>query len=62
MVVRGDEGQAGRIVSSMAMNSHEELVFRRGGGALKPLHQGLASDAELAFIVNGPLVAQGTRR
>ena len=58
MVLRGDEGEAGRIVSSMSMNSHEELVFRRGGGALKHMHQHRASDAELAFIVNGPLVAR----
>ncbi len=58
MVLRGDEGQSGRIISSMSMNSHEELVFRRGGGALKHMHQNRASDAELAFIVNGPLVAR----
>ncbi len=59
VVLRGDEGEAGRIVSSMSMNSYEELVFRRGGGALRHMHQGRASDAELAFIVNGPLVARG---
>ena len=59
VVMRGDGGDSGRIVSSMAMNSHEELVFRRGGGALRHMHQGRASDAELAFIVNGPLVARG---
>lgn len=59
VVMRGDAGDSGRIVSSMAMNSHEELVFRRGGGALRHMHQGRASDAELAFIVNGPLVARG---
>ena len=58
MVLRGDDGQAGRIISSMSMNAHEELVFRRGGGALKHMHQHRASDAELAFIVNGPLVAR----
>ena len=58
MVLRGDEGSAGRIVSSMSLNSHEELVFRRGGGALRHMHQGRASDAELAFVVNGPLVAR----
>ncbi|MFZ5446393.1 MAG: 3-oxoacyl-ACP synthase III family protein [Myxococcota bacterium] len=59
MVLRGDEGSAGRIVSSMSHNSYEELVFRRGGGALKHMHQGRASDADLAFIVNGPAVARG---
>jgi 3-oxoacyl-[acyl-carrier-protein] synthase III len=58
MLLRGDDGEAGRIISSMSMNSHEELVFRRGGGALKHMHQHRASDAELAFIVNGPLVAR----
>ena len=58
VVLRGDEGSDGRVVSSMAMNSHEELVFRRGGGALKHMHQGRATDADLAFIVNGPLVAR----
>jgi 3-oxoacyl-[acyl-carrier-protein] synthase III len=58
MLLRGDDGQAGRIISSMSMNSHEELVFRRGGGALKHMHQHRASDAELAFVVNGPLVAR----
>lgn len=58
MVLRGDDGEAGRIVSSMSMNSYEELVFRRGGGALKHVHQGRASDADLAFIVNGPAVAR----
>lgn len=58
IVLRGDGGDAGRIVSSMSMNSHEELVFRRGGGSLKHVHQHRASDAELAFIVNGPLVAR----
>lgn len=59
LVLRGDDAQAGRIVSSMSMNSYEELVFRRGGGALKLTHQGRASDADLAYIVNGPVVAQG---
>ncbi|MFT3711466.1 MAG: 3-oxoacyl-[acyl-carrier-protein] synthase III C-terminal domain-containing protein [Archangium sp.] len=44
------------------MNSHEELVFRRGGGALRHAHQGRASDADLAFIVNGPLVARSYPR
>ena len=58
MVLRGDDGAAGRIISSMSMNAHEELVFRRGGGALRHMHQNRASDAELAFIVNGPLVAR----
>lgn len=58
MVLRGDDSKSGRIVASMSMNSHEELVFRRGGGALKHMHQHRASDAELAFIVNGPLVAR----
>ena len=58
MVLRGDGESAGRIISSMSMNSHEELVFRRGGGALKHMHQGRASDAELAVVVNGPLVAR----
>jgi 3-oxoacyl-[acyl-carrier-protein] synthase III len=58
MLLRGDDGDAGRIISSMSMNSHEELVFRRGGGALKHMHQHRASDAELAFVVNGPLVAR----
>jgi 3-oxoacyl-[acyl-carrier-protein] synthase III len=62
VVLRGDEGLDGRIVSSMAMNSHEELVFRRGGGALRHAHQGRASDADLAFIVNGPLVARSYPR
>lgn len=62
VVLRGDEGTDGRLVSSMAMNSHEELVFRRGGGALKHMHQGRASDADLAFIVNGPLVAKSYPR
>lgn len=58
IVLRADEGPSGRIISSMSMNSHEELVFRRGGGALKHMHQGRASDAELAFVVNGPAVAR----
>jgi 3-oxoacyl-[acyl-carrier-protein] synthase III len=58
IVLRADEGSAGRIVSSTSFNSHEELVFRRGGGALKHMHQGRASDADLAFIVNGPAVAR----
>ena len=58
IVLRGDDGEAGRIVSSMSMNDYDELVFRRGGGALKHMHQGRASDAELAFVVNGPLVAR----
>ncbi|MFO0598396.1 MAG: 3-oxoacyl-ACP synthase III family protein [Myxococcaceae bacterium] len=58
VVLRGDDGVNGRVLSSMAMNSHEELVFRRGGGALRHMHQGRASDADLAFIVNGPLVAR----
>lgn len=58
VVLRADEGTSGRIVASTSMNSHEELVFRRGGGALRHMHQGRASDADLAFIVNGPAVAR----
>jgi 3-oxoacyl-[acyl-carrier-protein] synthase III len=58
VVLRGDNGSSGRVISSMNLNAYDELVFRTGGGALKHMHQGRASEAELAFVVNGPLVAR----
>jgi len=58
VVLRGDDGLNGRIIASTAYNSYEELVLRRGGGALRHMHQGRASDAELAFIVDGQKVAR----
>ncbi|MDP3500592.1 MAG: 3-oxoacyl-[acyl-carrier-protein] synthase III C-terminal domain-containing protein [Myxococcales bacterium] len=59
VLLRADDGREGRIAASMSFNSHEELVLRRGGGALKHMHQGRATDADLAFIVDGQKVARG---
>ncbi|MBL8920252.1 MAG: 3-ketoacyl-ACP synthase [Myxococcaceae bacterium] len=58
VVLKADDGGPGSITASMSLNSYEELVLRRGGGALRHVHQGRASDAELAFIVDGPRVAR----
>ncbi len=62
LVLRADDGTSGRLLSSVSLNSYEELVFRGGGGASKHMHQGRASDADLAFVVNGHLVARGFPR
>lgn len=59
VVLRGDDGSEGRIAASMSFNSYEELVLRRGGGALRQTTQGRASDGEMAFIVDGQKVARG---
>jgi 3-oxoacyl-[acyl-carrier-protein] synthase III len=58
VVLRGDvEGNSG-ILASYSGNDHAELVLRRGGGALKPAHQGYGDTAEMAFVVNGQEVAR----
>lgn len=59
VVLRGDQGTSGRVLNSMTVNAYDELVLRRAGGAFRPAHQELASEAELAFVINGPAVAQG---
>ncbi|MHB8872524.1 MAG: 3-oxoacyl-ACP synthase III family protein [Myxococcaceae bacterium] len=58
VILRGDGAVGEGIVTSASGNSYEELVLRRGGGSVRHAHQGRASPAELAFIVDGPLVAQ----
>lgn len=58
VVLRGDRDVGRGIVASMSGNAHAELVLRRGGGLLKLPFQGRARPGEMAFIVDGPLVAK----
>ncbi|HEX8691776.1 MAG TPA: ketoacyl-ACP synthase III [Longimicrobium sp.] len=58
VVVRGD-GMAGEgIVASTSGNDYAELVLRRAGGAMRPVHRGLPNPAENTFVVDGQLVAE----
>jgi 3-oxoacyl-[acyl-carrier-protein] synthase-3 len=63
VVLRGEsDPRAPGIEASMSGNEHGELVMRRGGGFKRLFHQGRASSAEMAYIVNGPLVARSYPR
>ena len=58
IVLRADGPGHSRILNSFSGNGYDELVLRRGGGADKHMHQGRARPGDLAFVVNGPLVAK----
>lgn len=56
VVLQADTGGAG-VLASVALNSHEPLVFRRGGGAECPVLLDDARPGDFAFVVNGREVA-----
>lgn len=56
VVLQADTGPAG-VQASVALNSHEPLVFRRGGGAECPVLLDDARPGDFAFVVNGREVA-----
>ena len=58
VVLRAGTDPSRGILSSFSGNDHAELVLRRGGGLQRLSHQGRASPAEHAFIVDGPAVAR----
>jgi 3-oxoacyl-[acyl-carrier-protein] synthase III len=58
VVLRREEGREGGIIASFAGNDYDELVLRRGGGALKHAHQGHADSVDMAYVVDGQLVAR----
>jgi 3-oxoacyl-[acyl-carrier-protein] synthase III len=58
VVLRGEGGSDRGILASYSGNDYGELILRRGGGALKHAHQGHADSVDMAYVVNGPMVAQ----
>jgi 3-oxoacyl-[acyl-carrier-protein] synthase III len=58
VVLRGGGAPDQGILSSFSGNGHAELVLRRGGGALRHAHQGYGDRVEMAFVVDGQLVAR----
>ncbi len=62
VLLHGEEARDARspgvIASTAGSLGDAELVIRRGGGALRPAHNGRSSPADHAFVVDGPLVAQ----
>jgi len=58
VVLRGDDQGAARgVQASTVGNAHEEMVVRRGGGALKPAPDGgRAEPADLAFVTDEVMV------
>src|SRR5258708_17910404 len=58
VVLKGDGVSGEGILASMSGNAYGDLVHRKGGGLLKLAHQGRATPADHAFIVDGQLVAR----
>jgi 3-oxoacyl-[acyl-carrier-protein] synthase III len=62
VVLRADGPEDTGILASLSGNAHETLVLRRGGGVMRLPHQGRARPADLAFVVDGPAVADSYPR
>jgi 3-oxoacyl-[acyl-carrier-protein] synthase-3 len=58
VVLRGGGGPDQGILASFSGNAYDELVLRRGGGALKHAHQGHGNSVDMAYVVDGPKVAR----
>lgn len=58
VIVRGDESDERGVLASMAGTAYSDLVFRRGGGALRPPHPGRAVAGDHAYVIDGKLVAR----
>ncbi len=58
VVLRADGREGSGILASMSGNAHAELVIRRGGGMMRLPYQGRTRPADLAFVVDGPRVAE----
>ncbi|HYO59480.1 3-oxoacyl-ACP synthase III family protein [Archangium sp.] len=58
MVLRADGKEGEGILATMSGNAHAELVIRRGGGMKRLPYQGRARPVDMAFVVDGPRVAE----
>lgn len=58
VVLRSDDDRERGVLASMAGTAYSDLVYRRGGGALKPPHPGRSVPADHAYVIDGKLVAR----
>ncbi|QRN92806.1 3-ketoacyl-ACP synthase [Archangium violaceum] len=58
VVLRADGREGEGILTTMSGNAHAELVIRRGGGVLRLPYQGRTRPVDMAFVVDGPRVAE----